>query len=138
LGLLVFSIFVACGQGESESTPVSKATVVNELNDVNLTDNLDTSSENISSAKGQTLYESTCSACHGGDAKGIEGVGKNLIEGEFVLQISDDDLLDFIKVGREPGDPNNTSGISMPAKGGNPALSDDDIKNIIAHLRSIQ
>ena len=137
LGLLACTMVVACGEGQSENISANTEIVVSDSDDLNSPDNLDTSPENTSSAKGQTLYESTCSACHGSDAKGIEGVGKNLVEGEFVLQTSDDDLLGFIKVGREPGDPDNTTGISMPAKGGNPALSDEDIKKIIAHLRTL-
>ena len=43
-----------------------------------------------------------------------------------------------IEAGRSSGDPLNTTGLDMPAKGGNPMLSDADIRAIIAWLRSIQ
>ena len=49
----------------------------------------------------------------------------------------DDALLAFIKQGRSPSDPKNTTGIQMPPKGGNPAMSDDDILDVIAYLRTM-
>jgi disulfide bond formation protein DsbB len=87
---------------------------------------------------GETLFVGTCSSCHGEDAKGLPDLGKNLISSEFVHDQSDEDLLAMIKTGRPPGHELNTTGIDMPPKGGNPALSDEDITNIIAYLRSIQ
>jgi disulfide bond formation protein DsbB len=89
-------------------------------------------------ASGTKLFSQSCAACHGKDAKGIEKNGKNLIASEFARKLSDDDLLAFIKRGRDPGDPLNTTGVGMPAKGGNPALSDDDLLDIISYLRSLQ
>jgi disulfide bond formation protein DsbB len=88
-------------------------------------------------AAGQTVYTGTCSACHGPTGEGIQGLGKDLITSEFVAGQSDDELLAFIKGGRGPTDPLNTTGIDMPPKGGNPALNDEDLQNVIAFLRSI-
>jgi len=126
LVLFVISILGACGQSESEPTSVNNITVSNESN---------ASIENISVEKGESLYESNCSSCHGIDGKGLTGLGKNLVEGEFFSQMPTNDLIDFIIVGREPSDPENSTGISMPPKGGNPALSDEDLSNIIAYVR---
>lgn len=90
-------------------------------------------------ADGKALYEQSCSACHGQDAKGIAGLGKDLTaHSAFVSSQSDDQLLEFIKKGRDASDPANTTGVAMPPKGGNPALTDDEIKAIIAYLRSLQ
>ena len=89
-------------------------------------------------ASGQTLFSASCSSCHGADAKGITGVGKDLTTGEFTSSMSDDEFLTFIKTGRPSGDPANTTGIDMPPKGGNPALSDAQILDIIAYIRSIR
>ncbi len=86
---------------------------------------------------GQTAYSTTCVACHGPEAKGVAGLGKDLTTSEFVQEQSDDELVTFIKTGRPSSDPLNTTGIDMPPKGGNPALTDDDIYNIVAYLRSI-
>lgn len=89
-------------------------------------------------ADGKRAYGSSCAACHGDDAAGIEGIGKDIISGPFTKGLGDDELLTFIKVGRGPGDPDNTTGVGMPPKGGNPSLSDTDLKAIIAYLRSIE
>mgnify|MGYP001176819445 CR=1 FL=1 len=89
-------------------------------------------------ASGSKLFAASCAACHGKDARGIAGNGKSLVNSEFCDSLDDDSLLEFIKKGRDPGDPANTTGVGMPAKGGNPALSDDDILDIIAYLRSLK
>jgi disulfide bond formation protein DsbB len=68
----------------------------------------------------------------------VPGLGKDLTTSEFITGLSDDELLDFIKRGRDMSDPLNTTGIAMPPKGGNPALTDGQIVDIIAYLRSIQ
>lgn len=88
-------------------------------------------------AAGQELFVGTCSACHGPTGEGIQGLGKPLTTSEFAAGQSDDQLVDFIKTGRDPSDPLNTTGVAMPPKGGNPALSDEDLYNIVAFLRSI-
>jgi disulfide bond formation protein DsbB len=87
-------------------------------------------------SQGSSYFGATCSGCHGSDARGIQGLGKNLVESEFVDGLSDDELHDFIITGRSPFDPANTTGIEMPARGGNPALTDDNIYQIIAYLRT--
>ncbi len=89
-------------------------------------------------AEGQSEYTKTCSACHGPDARGIENLGRTLIGSEFIDEQSDAELLEYVKVGRAVDDPLNTTGIAMPPKGGNPALTDDQITSIIAYIRSIQ
>lgn len=89
-------------------------------------------------ASGTKLYAQSCASCHGKNGKGVAGLGKDLVNSEFCKSLDDDSLLEFVKKGRDPSDPANTSGVGMPAKGGNPALSDDDILDIIAYLRSLQ
>jgi disulfide bond formation protein DsbB len=88
-------------------------------------------------ANGATLFAGTCSSCHGPDAKGITGLGKDLTTSDWVAQQSDADLIAFIKTGRPSSDPLNTTGVDMPPRGGNPALTDDDLTDIVAFLRSI-
>lgn len=87
---------------------------------------------------GEDLYKQSCAACHGADGKGLPNIGKDLVTGEFCRTQNDDQLLDFIKKGRGTDDPLNTTKVAMPPKGGNPALSDADIKSIIAHVRTLQ
>ena len=87
---------------------------------------------------GEPLFQSTCSACHGPDAKGLPNLGKDLTTSEFLISQTDDEILAFVKIGRPIDHPDNTQGIDMPPKGGNPALSDDDILDIVAYLRTIE
>ena len=89
-------------------------------------------------ANGTKIYASTCVTCHGPGGKGLKNLGKDLTTSEFAIKSDDDTLLEFIKRGRNPGEPGNTSGIAMPPKGGNPALSDDNILDVIAYVRSLQ
>ena len=89
-------------------------------------------------AKGQELFAGSCASCHGADAKGIEGLGKNLVDSEFVAGLSDPDLVAFVKKGRPSSDPANTTGIDMPPKGGNPSLSDQDLFDIVAYIRTLR
>jgi disulfide bond formation protein DsbB len=88
-------------------------------------------------AKGQTLFTGTCSACHGPEGTGVAGLGKDLTTSTFVAEQSDAELLAFIKTGRPASDPLNTTGVDMPPRGGNPALSDQDLADIISFVRSI-
>jgi disulfide bond formation protein DsbB len=84
---------------------------------------------------GHLTFQTVCSACHGANAEGIAGLGKPLVGSEFVNTKTDDELLAFVKVGRQPWEPDNTTGVQMPPKGGNPALSDEEILQIIAYIR---
>jgi disulfide bond formation protein DsbB len=86
---------------------------------------------------GKTSFDSTCISCHGPDAKGLPNLGKDLTVSEFVKTKSDADLVAFLLVGRPASDPANTIGVDMPPRGGNPALTDKDLLNIVAYLRSI-
>ena len=89
-------------------------------------------------AHGSKIFAGTCVACHGKDARGLPQKGKNLVSSEFCRKSTEDDLLAFIKKGRDPSDPANTTGVGMPPKGGNPALSEDDILDVISYVRSLQ
>ena len=86
---------------------------------------------------GEPLFQSTCAACHGPDAKGLPALGKDLTASEFFNSSSNEELLAFILVGRDANDPENTTGVAMLPKGGNPALTDEDILNIISYVRTI-
>lgn len=89
-------------------------------------------------AAGKTKFEGTCSACHGMDAKGLPGLGKDLTTSTFAIGLSDDDLVKFLTVGRDTGDPLNTTGVQMPPRGGNPALTEKDLHDIVAYVRTLE
>jgi disulfide bond formation protein DsbB len=88
-------------------------------------------------AQGETIFSSTCSACHGPDAKGLPNLGKDLTTSEYVRDNDDETLLQLLVEGRPSGHELNTTGVDMPPKGGNPSLSEDDLKTVVAYLRSI-
>jgi disulfide bond formation protein DsbB len=91
----------------------------------------------VAAPDGAALYKVTCPACHGQDAKGMQGLGKDMTTSEFIKKLSDEELVEFIKKGRPLDDPLNTTGIAMPPKGLNVALSDDDILAIVKFIRSL-
>jgi len=88
-------------------------------------------------ANGETLFTATCASCHGPDGAGIEGLGKPMPGSAFISGLSDAELVTFIKVGRGTSDPANTTGVDMPAKGGNPSLTDEDLADVVAYIRSL-
>ena len=87
--------------------------------------------------KGKTVFTTTCSACHGADAKGLPGLGKDMTTSTFIKGLNDDDFLAFLKTGRPASDPKNTTKVDMPPKGGNPALTDQDLYDVIAYIRTV-
>ena len=89
---------------------------------------------------GETVFMSICIACHGPDAKGVTGLGKSLhaADSEFVRSKTDDELVAFILVGRTPDDPLNTTGVGMPAKGGNPAITEQQLHDVVAYVRTLK
>jgi mono/diheme cytochrome c family protein len=89
-------------------------------------------------ARGKTLFEGTCAACHGPDAKGLPNLGKNLVTSEFAKGKTDAELVDFIKTGRPISDPANTTGVEMPPRGGNQNFTDQDLFDIVAYIRTLE
>jgi disulfide bond formation protein DsbB len=87
---------------------------------------------------GKKVFMGTCFTCHGDDATGIEGSGTNLTTSYFIRSKTDADLIAYIKTGREINDPLNTTGIAMPPYGANPMLTEQDLADVVAYLRSLQ
>ncbi len=86
---------------------------------------------------GKAIYVTSCSSCHGPNGEGLDGLGKAFTTSAFVANSSDKELMTMIKMGRPIWDAANTTGLDMPSKGGNPALSDDELNEIIGYMRSI-
>ncbi len=69
---------------------------------------------------------------------GLPGLGKSLVASDFIGGMSDADLVAFITEGRPADHPDNEAGVAMPPKGGNPALTDQDLLDIVAYLNTLQ
>ena len=89
-------------------------------------------------AAGQKVFLGTCATCHGKDANGLPKLGKNLHNNEFVQGKTNDELVAFVMKGRPAYDPANTRHVDMPPRGGNPALTDQDLANVVAFVRTLQ
>jgi cytochrome c6 len=76
------------------------------------------------------LYKAKCAACHGADGKGDTAAGKKLGARDFhspeVAKMSDDELFDITKKGKE----------KMPAY--DKKLTDDQIKALIKYIRELK
>lgn len=87
---------------------------------------------------GSQLFAGTCSGCHGPQGQGLPHLGKDLQTSRFVGGLNDEALANFVEHGRPVDDPLNTTHVPMPPRGGNPALSDQDIRDIVAFVRQLQ
>ena len=131
-------LVVACGGGEGDSGAVSTPALADATAiPTTAPPPPDTGPDPALIAEGQANFGS-CSACHGQDARGVPGLGKDLVESAFIDSLTDAELVAFIKVGRGPSDEGNTTGLAMPPKGGNPSLSDDDLTAIVAYINSLK
>lgn len=87
--------------------------------------------------RGRMIFSISCSTCHGMDARGIPNLGKSLIDSVFVNTLNDPELVQFITEGRAATDPANTTGVAMPPRGNNPALTEEDLNAVVDYIRSM-
>ena len=119
------SLFAGCGGSDAEADTKAPATPA-------------ASADTFAKAKGKVVYNKTCLQCHGEGGVGVEGLGKNWVESEFIANSSDEELLAFIRAGRTIDDPMSAGVSPMPPSGGDPTLSDEDLNNVIKYMRSLQ
>jgi disulfide bond formation protein DsbB len=119
-------LLIACGGGGSQPAPQQNPPAPTVAKSAGNADN------------GKAKFAGTCTSCHGQDAKGMQGLGKNLHSNTFIGAMSDEEVVAFLKKGRPATDPLNTTKVDMPPKGGNPALSDQDLLDIVAFLRTLK
>ena len=78
-----------------------------------------------------TLFKTKCAACHGADGSGNTTIGKSMgakdLASAEVQKQTDAQLTDIIS--------NGTAGGKMPAYKGK--LTDDDIKGLVAYIRTL-
>lgn len=79
------------------------------------------------------LYRQTCVACHGADGKGAVPGTPDFTHKDSPLRIKDDARLvkSVLEGFQSPG-----STLVMPARGGNPALTDADARELVRYLKA--
>lgn len=81
--------------------------------------------------RGKKLYTQYCLACHGADGAGTMPGVSDLTDPAGVLAKSDAVLLRSLLDGvQRPGAP-----LVMPPKGGNPALTEQDMRRVLTYIR---
>jgi cytochrome c5 len=83
--------------------------------------------------RGERVYAQSCAVCHGADAAGAMPGVPDLGARQGALTKSDSQLLRSLVNGvQSPGAP-----LAMPPRGGNPALTDDDLRSALDYLRGL-
>ena len=81
---------------------------------------------------GENLYVQNCMVCHGDDGSGAMPGVKDLVENRAWLIQPESQLFDRLKRGIQgPG-----ALVAMPPKGGNPALTDEQLMVVIMYMRN--
>jgi mono/diheme cytochrome c family protein len=84
-------------------------------------------------AAGEKVYARVCMTCHGPQGEGVPGLSQDMTQSELIASKTDQELVEFIKLGGTPDEP-----LVMLPKGGNPALTDQNLYDVVAHLRVLQ
>lgn len=80
---------------------------------------------------GEAVYGQTCVACHGEDGTGAIPSAPDFTRPDGVLSKSDEVLLRHVKEDyKSPG-----SRMAMPPRGGNPGLTDRDLKSALLYIK---
>lgn len=80
---------------------------------------------------GAAVYGRTCIACHGADGAGVLPGVPDFTQPGGPLTQADAVLIERITKGyQSPGSP-----LAMPPKGGDPSLTDPQIRDVLAYLR---
>ncbi len=81
---------------------------------------------------GKKVYSQTCIACHGANGKGTLPGVSDFTKADGPLAKTDDALIESIRDGLvTAGKP-----LSMPARGGNPALTEEEIVAVLEYIRA--
>lgn len=88
--------------------------------------------------EGQKVFSTICLTCHGPTGRGMPNLAPSLVGSAFVASADNAAVARVIRLGRALGEPNNKSGKVMPARGGNPFLTEQQISHLVAFVRSIQ
>jgi mono/diheme cytochrome c family protein len=88
-------------------------------------------------AEGKKLFSMSCVTCHGPTGDGLNNLAPSLRASEFIKSSEVASILRVIQQGRALNDPANKSGKVMPARGGNPFLTDDQASHLAVFVKSL-
>ncbi|MCA9192573.1 MAG: cytochrome c [Planctomycetales bacterium] len=89
-------------------------------------------------ALGLAVFGKACITCHGPTGGGLPNLAPSLVGSEFVESSDNSAVAKVIRQGRGIEDSNNKTKKVMPARGGNPFLTEADISHLVAFIRKIQ
>ena len=82
---------------------------------------------------GERIFASACAACHGLKGEGVPGLSQDMTQSDLMATKTDQELLEFIKLGGVPGEPT----VMLP-KGGASTLTDQNLADVVAYMRLLQ
>ncbi len=82
---------------------------------------------------GEKIFAGACTTCHGSKGEGVQGLSEAMTQSQLIAGKTDQELVEFLKVGGVPGKPP-----VMPPKGGVPSLTDQNLADIVAYIRTLQ
>ncbi|MCW8955974.1 MAG: cytochrome c [Gammaproteobacteria bacterium] len=81
---------------------------------------------------GEQIYMQTCIVCHGDDGSGNMPGVPDLADNKQLLTEKDSVIVERIKAGiQSPGN------LSMPARGGNPDLTDEQLLSVLVYVKQL-
>ncbi len=87
--------------------------------------------------EGKKLFAMSCITCHGPTGDGLNNLAPSLRKSDFVRSAEVASVLRVIQQGRAIADPANKSGKVMPARGGNPFLTDTQASHLAVFVKSL-
>jgi cytochrome c5 len=89
------------------------------------------------SNRGKAWFALTCVTCHGPTGEGLNNLAPSLKESEFLKTADPIAINLLIRRGRAINDPLNKSGKPMPARGGDPTITDEKVADLVAFVMSM-
>ncbi|VAW79737.1 Cytochrome c, class I [hydrothermal vent metagenome] len=128
----VFHMRVRAGLTGQEARDILTFLQTSNVSFVQETPPASTAESAASTLSGKEIYQQTCIACHGADGTGAFAGVPDFTDPKGRLSKSDEELLKNVRNGfQTPGSP-----MAMPPRGGNGALTEGDLHNVIEYLHS--
>jgi EmrB/QacA subfamily drug resistance transporter len=132
LGIAAASGIPVSFSGAAASPPDPKSLTVSAFGMVSRT--VESQQPAATTEGGAQLFATHCAACHGGDGRGVAELGVTLVDSSYTIGLTSEQLVEFLKVGRMPGQPGSIRNGVMPGFAYLPA---DELAEIAAYVKGI-